>query len=96
VQRGGCGMLCPAAPCSALRAVLCCALLCFADWCAAFSPFPPYLTHHGSLCPLYPPGKLPPTPQLLTAWRETLGQCMGFPTSGPAPLYPLKLMFVDR
>ena len=40
--------------------------------------------------------KLPPTPDLLASWRDTLGECMGYSTHRQAPLHPLKLLFVDR
>ncbi|PSC75048.1 coiled-coil domain-containing 97 isoform A [Micractinium conductrix] len=42
-------------------------------------------------------GKLPPTLELLAAWRETLGQCMSLPpASAAAPLDPARILLVDR
>ena len=45
----------------------------------------------------HPAGKLPPTLELLAAWRETLGQCMSLPpASAAAPLDPARILLVDR
>lgn len=41
-------------------------------------------------------GKAPPTPRLLSAWRDTLGACLDFPTDQAAPLDPVRVMIVDR
>ncbi|KAL4444320.1 hypothetical protein ABPG75_012057 [Micractinium tetrahymenae] len=41
-------------------------------------------------------GRLPPTAQLTSNWRNLLGQCMGLDASAQAPLQPLQLLVVDR
>ena len=41
-------------------------------------------------------GRVPPTPQLMGAWRHLLGQCFGIHSDKPAPLSPARLLVVDR